>query len=291
LVFTGQGPDGSGIYRYDAASNQLILLAPSGVLATVGLSPPVQKDCHLAHVVSDDGSTVFFSTEASLVPQDVNGLPDVYEWHNGSDSLISTGTASLGARVLGTTADARDVFFITTDSLVSADHDEIYDIYDARVGGGFTSGAKLATCEGDGCQSPPVSVAASLSPPSSFLHSTGNLVQGPQASFSLHGLTARQGASLARGRSVKLLVNVNQAGKVTAKARSKIGGKTRIVASASSSAPRAGTVSVALRLSQDALRQLAIRHRLRITLAVRVTGVVAPQTLILSLKHPSSTAR
>ena len=48
--------------------------------------------------VSDDGSTVVFSTSGALSPRAVNDLQsqssppvDVYEWHEGAVSLISTG--------------------------------------------------------------------------------------------------------------------------------------------------------------------------------------------------------
>ena len=60
--------------------------------------------------VSEDGSYVFFQSNDELVPQDVNGVgnntgsttalspwTDVYEWHNGVISLISSGTDSQSA--------------------------------------------------------------------------------------------------------------------------------------------------------------------------------------------------
>ena len=43
--------------------------------------------------VSGDGSTVAFSTDQALVPGDVNGGSDLYEWHNGSLGLLTDGVS------------------------------------------------------------------------------------------------------------------------------------------------------------------------------------------------------
>jgi hypothetical protein len=87
--------------------------------------------------VLDDGR-VFFTTNATLVPQDVNRQADVYEWENGAPHLISAGTSEFDGSVLtDASASGSDIFFTTNQSLVPEDGDEISDVYDAREGGGF----------------------------------------------------------------------------------------------------------------------------------------------------------
>lgn len=102
--------------------------------------------------MSDDGSHVFFATPDALVPEDTNDLEDVYEWHNGTVSLISTGTGAQSAALIGASRSGNDVFFITAGPLLGRDIDVATDIYDARVGGGFATSPPKATCEGEGCK-------------------------------------------------------------------------------------------------------------------------------------------
>jgi hypothetical protein len=45
-----------------------------------------------ARAVSADGSRVMFDTPNALVPQDTNGVRDVYEWEGSAAHLISSGT-------------------------------------------------------------------------------------------------------------------------------------------------------------------------------------------------------
>ncbi|MGA8745171.1 MAG: hypothetical protein WB507_04835 [Solirubrobacterales bacterium] len=112
--------------------------------------------------ISQDGSTVIFSTAAPLVSRDTNAGAhptgnctsgsvgtgcDVYEWEEeghgtcteagGCISLISDGKAPHGASsaVIGSTG--RDIVFQTTAGLIPEDTDGIGDFYDARVDGGF----------------------------------------------------------------------------------------------------------------------------------------------------------
>jgi len=123
--------------------------------------------------MSEDGRRVFFGTPDALVPEDTNGeagcppvaesseswigpvpaCTDVYEWHDGRVSLISDGASAHPARLMFSTASGRDVFFYTRERLVGWDKDDNVDIYDARIGGGFTEpAAQPPECEGDGCR-------------------------------------------------------------------------------------------------------------------------------------------
>jgi hypothetical protein len=113
-----------------------------------------------------DGGRLFFNSEDSLVPDDVDGTQDVYEYEpagagscsssSGSGSivfepvrdfevegrdgeqaagcvgLISSGTSNLGSSFLDASQSGADVFFRTAAKLVPADEDSAFDIYDAH---------------------------------------------------------------------------------------------------------------------------------------------------------------
>jgi hypothetical protein len=126
--------------------------------------------------ISDAGSRIVFSTSEPLSPGVSNGLTDVYEWHEGRVSLISSG-ASLTPDI-GATIDPSggDVFFQTSAQLVAQDTDEGVDVYDARLGGGFPPVAtERQPCSGDACQGPLTNPAPLLVP--------GSVSQAPGQNF------------------------------------------------------------------------------------------------------------
>jgi hypothetical protein len=108
--------------------------------------------------VTDDGKMVFFESRDRLVPGDVNGTRDVYEWREDQVHLITSGRGDTPSFLYGMTADGHDVVFRTGDRLVAQDETGgSGSIYDARVGGGFPPPPKPpAPCalEAD-CQAPP----------------------------------------------------------------------------------------------------------------------------------------
>ncbi|HTC60922.1 MAG TPA: NHL repeat-containing protein [Solirubrobacteraceae bacterium] len=106
--------------------------------------------------VSENGSYVFFDTADGLVPRDTNGQRDVYEWHEGVISLISSGTDAQDSVFLDSSADGSNVFFGTHAKLVPQDTDGSGDLYDARIDGGFGSFTGAGACEGDACDNPPL---------------------------------------------------------------------------------------------------------------------------------------
>jgi WD40-like Beta Propeller Repeat len=107
-----------------------------------------------------DSGRLFFNAADALVPQDVNGQEDVYEFEpegiespegevecsegtsSGSDvyvprehgcvGLISSGTSSQESGFLDASETGGDVFFLTKAKLVSADSDTALDVYDAH---------------------------------------------------------------------------------------------------------------------------------------------------------------
>jgi hypothetical protein len=122
---------------------------------------------HLDRALTDDGRRVFFDTSEALTPEDTNGAVDVYEYDvpSGAAHLISSGTDPSDSYFMDASANGDDVFFVTRAQLVGWDADQAYDLYDARVGGGFPEPPpSQATCSGDACQgqAPQVPEAAIL---------------------------------------------------------------------------------------------------------------------------------
>ncbi|MGZ8785867.1 MAG: hypothetical protein ACXW1Y_09940, partial [Acidimicrobiia bacterium] len=162
----------SEIYRYDAGSEALSCLSCSPTLSPAVSDATLEQlnqesafipTNALSHVVNvtSDGSQVFFQTKDALVPGDVNGTQDVYEWeasghgscrtNGGCLSLVSSGHSANDSYLYAMTPDGHDVFFTTTDRLVPRDTDSTSSIYDARIGGGFPE-AEQESCEGEACQ-------------------------------------------------------------------------------------------------------------------------------------------
>jgi len=83
---------------------------------------------------------------------------DVYEYVDGRAQLITPGTGdskktelSLYASppgLIGVSADGRDIYFSTYNTLVSQDHNGLFlKFYDARAGGGFPAPAPAPPCD------------------------------------------------------------------------------------------------------------------------------------------------
>ncbi|HEX3519641.1 MAG TPA: hypothetical protein VHT29_11480 [Solirubrobacteraceae bacterium] len=177
--------DGEGyaeVYRYELASTKLTCIScpPKGVpltgsaeLSNDALHHPI-KLLGDSRSVTEDGSEIFFDTPARLVPQDQNGVRDVYEWHNGTLSLISSGAGTTESLFLDNSPSGNNVFIATQTNLTGSDTDGGYDVYDARVGGGFPTASSAAACARDCAGS-----EAGASPPSA-LASTIPLGPGEQ---------------------------------------------------------------------------------------------------------------
>lgn len=133
------------------AAGDAALMAPFGTTRT---SPLVR-----IQNVTDNGKTVVFQTEDPLVPQDVNGTWDVYEWKVGQQAYpISSGQSQNPNLLYGMTSSGSDLFFLSTERFVSGDLSNVSSIYDARTGGGFPEApAGTPPCEGDACQGMPQS--------------------------------------------------------------------------------------------------------------------------------------
>jgi hypothetical protein len=114
--------------------------------------------------LTNDGRA-FFATTEPLVPRDTNEEIDVYEFTEGKAQLITTGlgpgialTAGLQQYpgLVNVSANGTDVYFATTDVLVTQDHNgSQLKIYDARTGGGFPAERDHSNCAAaDECHGP-----------------------------------------------------------------------------------------------------------------------------------------
>jgi len=152
------------LYVYSAATDQVVCAScnPSGAPATSSavvsggdFNGGARITSYENRGITDDGSKVFFSSADALVPQDINGKEDAYEYDvkNHTVSLISSGKDPADSWYLDSSADGRDVYFATRQRLAGWDTDGNYDLYDARTGGGFPEPPPSpAACSGGACQ-------------------------------------------------------------------------------------------------------------------------------------------
>ena len=91
-------------YLYDFAADQLVCascpaassLGEPGTATSLRSSNPNRTAPSVLgnpgpRILSDDGAHAFFETDSRLVPEDTNGLVDVYAWEGGAPHLISSG--------------------------------------------------------------------------------------------------------------------------------------------------------------------------------------------------------
>jgi hypothetical protein len=174
------------IFLYDARANKLSCVScdPSAAAPTGGAAirypalPSLSNAMRSAYPqrnVSEDGR-VFFESPDALVPRDTNGARDVYEYEGGVLHLLSSGKSEVNSYFLDATPDGGDVFFATAQPLLARDVDAVYDIYDARVGGGFEEPVVPgAGCGGEGCRSGAVGAPVFAPPASAGFMGGGNL--------------------------------------------------------------------------------------------------------------------
>jgi WD40-like Beta Propeller Repeat len=157
------------------------------------------KSLHQSRYLSDSGRLFFNSSEA-LVPQDVNGNEDVYEYEppgtgdcntasvtfssrsGGCVDLISSGTSGQESGFLDASESGADVFFLTFAKLSSKDTDTAPDVYDARECTATTPCYPVPAptpppcVTGDACKAAPTPQPASFGAPASATFSgAGNV--------------------------------------------------------------------------------------------------------------------
>jgi hypothetical protein len=196
------------LYLYDATSQKLICVScnPAGIPAAKSayllnepaVVAPSVPTVSLPRNLSEDGERVFFETEEALLPRDVNGQMNVYEWeHEGDGSctegsgdgsggclyLISTGVSPSGSYFGDASANGDNAFFFTRQSLVNQDQDYNSDLYDARVGGGIESQNKVpvAPCTNEEvCRGTPPPSPQFGTPTSAVFSGAENFIPQPE---------------------------------------------------------------------------------------------------------------
>jgi hypothetical protein len=170
------------VYVYDAQSGHLACAScnPSGARPGLGGGwvPGWTTNQHQPAYLSDSGR-LFFGTAEALVPQDINGVMDVYEWEpagvgsctstsstfspasGGCVGLISSGTSREESTFLDASESGNDVFFLTQERLAPQDTDTGVDVYDAHVcGSGWPCASAPASAPEctttDACRAPPL---------------------------------------------------------------------------------------------------------------------------------------
>jgi hypothetical protein len=156
--------DHEEFYVYDSESGRLACAScnPTGRAATTNAFIDVRdaatasvNTSDSARALTDDGRRVFFNTAEALVPEDLNGRSDAYEYDTqaGTVQLLSSGRSTSPSYFIDASPNGDDVFIVTRERLVGWDVDDSYDLYDARVGGGFPEPPATApACAGEGCR-------------------------------------------------------------------------------------------------------------------------------------------
>jgi hypothetical protein len=160
------------IYRVDAGTGELTRVStnvsgvggngPSDAVTPASSDLGDSSSSARSGAISDDGQKIVFTTAEALSPADGNAETDAYLWTPTRVSLITSGSVEGGASeatdpfsgggsLVAIEGSGRDIYFQTPAALSPADDDSVVDVYDARIGGGF-SFAEKPICTGEGCQ-------------------------------------------------------------------------------------------------------------------------------------------
>ncbi len=257
------------VYRYGDRDQRLTLVSAGGggdqpafIASEFGRTELRLPPDDPARSISADGSRIFFTTAEALVPQDRNQASDVYEWQDGSLSLVSAGAGEEDSVLDGVTPDGSSAFFSTAATLLPRDRDGgERDIYVARTGGGFPEPTS-PQCLSEACalallaQGPPARPAA-RSATSAVRIRIGRVDAADRRRIAATGWLA-------------LLAEVPRRGDLQAEARAGIGGRVHIVAETRIKVTSPGPVRLRTRLSQLARSRLAAGRSLRLHLRLRL---------------------
>ncbi len=148
------------------------------------VSPPQGSE---ARGLADDGDTYVFETNTALVRDDANNGPDIYEWHDGTVSLVTDGEGEYGGAISvpltleGLTRDGVDILFRVSARLTGYEHDDVGQLFVSRAGGGFPPPQSPAVCNEDACQGPLEGAPSFTQPGSGLLNGAGDAVEPKQA--------------------------------------------------------------------------------------------------------------
>lgn len=169
-----------------------------------------------ARYLSNSGR-LFFNSSDALVPRDVNGTMDVYEYEpegvgdcaqksttfggaaNGCVNMISSGSSDEEAAFVDASENGDDAFFLTAAKLRPEDFDSALDLYDARVcslGSPClpTPAPVVPPCvTGDGCKPAPTPQPGIFgAAPSATFSGIGNVSAASTPSVTSRSLTRAQ---------------------------------------------------------------------------------------------------
>lgn len=263
------------VYLYSASSNGLVCAScdPTGarpvgvqfsdahfVTAAYGISAPGpwlaanvpqrtnwDVNPRLPRYLTDRGQ-LFFDSNDALVPQDVNGTQDVYEYEplgigdcstssltfgvqaDGCVNLISSGSSAQESALLDTSRSGGDVFFLTAAKLTSQDFDTALDVYDAHECSSQApcfapvSVPTPACSTGDSCKAAPSPQPSVFgSPPSATFSGAGNVASSTAPALKSKSLTRTQ--RLARALRLCKKKKRSQRSACARKARRKYGAR------------------------------------------------------------------
>jgi hypothetical protein len=208
---TGARPNGipygklrlAGGYHLLANLNQEVAAIVPGGIPLSGLQSLYQP-----RYLSDSGR-LFFNSDDALVPSDVNGTMDVYQYEppgvgncrgqspsfssvsGGCVDLLSSGSSPLESAFLDASESGNDVFFITSARLAPQDVDSEVDVYDAHVCNAEAPCLPAPTpappvCSGDACQLP-ATPPDHPTPGTALLNGPGNVVGCPKGKVQQKG--------------------------------------------------------------------------------------------------------
>jgi hypothetical protein len=147
----------SQIYRFDAIEDLLECASCPPTLA----SPNTDTSLNRFGLSLTDEGDVFFTTDEPMALRDTNGRKDAYQWNGEELRLISTGISTDDSSMLSVSADGKNAFFFTRETLVAEDaNSSRVKLYDAREDGGSVHRpatplcAASDECHGPGTQSP-----------------------------------------------------------------------------------------------------------------------------------------
>jgi hypothetical protein len=213
------GQPDSEVYLYGADSKQLACASchptgarPAGASSIptppLSVGPGVYEGSLVPGRYVSNNGRLFFNSSDALVPLDVNGAEDVYEYEPqgvgdcsvaaGCMGLISAGSSPDPSSFLEASANGDDVFFTTTSQLGGQDIDNAFDVYDAHA---CTASAPCATqpvtpppcTTGDSCKTAASPQPALFgAPPSTTISGAGNLTPSVRSTVTPKSLTRAQ---------------------------------------------------------------------------------------------------
>jgi hypothetical protein len=296
------GKSDSEVFMYDFDRDKLTCVSCSPEnTAPIGTStvPDWVTSSYNSNYLSNDGDRVFFDSKDSLTPNDTNGRQDVYEWERGGRGgcdrlegcvhLISSGTGSSDSILMAAGASGSDVFFATNSKLAPEDGDEGYDVYDARVEGGFPAPTTLAPCSGEACLGPLSSPPGIVTPPSTLAATSSEATldtrsarRPPTLELARIGMSALR-RFLRTGR-LTLVATASESGRIAARLTVGNGARPVRMAKGHVQLSRPGKARFTLRLGKAARKRLARRRDLKITLEVSYSRLANPKRLTFVLR-------